>query len=436
MGPNENASPEGPAPPCPPSVTHWMVALAGFCGFAVALAILLAIRPFSDTVNSVFFLLLGLAGSIFAVDLVWEKVHKRPATGLDFAQWRPSPLRAFVKFVGLIGSVGFVAALYALFPEYSGDFYARYFDAAKVALPVGLALSIPYIYWIDGFMVSPEDGLWHAGMAALLRFKRINPAELRQHLLGWLVKGYFLPLMFIYMCRDFDDLFVRGIPPLNSFKAVYDYSFDSLYFVDVCFAAAGYIFSLRLTDTHLRSAESTALGWLAALICYEPFWSLIGAQYLAYESGRPWGEWLNDDPALFDFWGILILSLVAVYVWATVMFGCRFSNLTNRGIITNGPYRFTKHPAYIAKNLSWWLISVPFLGDDGWQALRRTALLLLLNGVYALRAWTEERHLSQDPTYVAYVRWMESNGLFRFLRPARAAGTNPASPRVMGESGD
>jgi steroid 5-alpha reductase family enzyme len=89
--------------------------------------------------------------------------------------------------------------------------------------------------------------------------------------------------------------------------------------------------------------------------------------------------------------------------------------LTHRGIITNGPYRFTKHPAYIAKNLTWWMISLPFLADGGIQALRHCILLLMLNGVYGLRAWTEERHLSRDPTYVAYRQWMEANGLFRFL---------------------
>jgi protein-S-isoprenylcysteine O-methyltransferase Ste14 len=168
---------------------------------------------------------------------------------------------------------------------------------------------------------------------------------------------------------------------------------------------------------------------------YEPFWSLIGAQYLAYDSGHPWAEWLRDDPVFFDIWGSLILALVAVYVWATIMFGCRFSNLTNRGIITNGPYRFAKHPAYIAKNLSWWLVSAPFLSDGGWQALRHTALLLMLNGVYALRAWTEERHLSHDPTYVAYASWIERNGLFRFFGSARAAVTL-GSFRLMGGSAD
>jgi protein-S-isoprenylcysteine O-methyltransferase Ste14 len=412
MSSKETASPEAPSPPCPPSVTPWAVWLSGVGGFAVAIAILFALHPFSDTVYSMFFLLIGLAVSIAAVDLLWGKVHKRPTTGLDFTRWRPSPARAFVKFVGLLGSIGLLALLYALFPEYSGNFYARYFDAAEMALPVCLALSIPYIYWVDGVMISPKDGLWQAGMFVLLRFERVDLASLWQHILGWLVKGFFLPLMFTYMCNDFDDLLIRGAPALHGFKAAYDYSYDFLYFIDVCFATAGYVFSLRFIDTHLRSSEPTALGWMAALACYEPFWSLIGTQYLAYDPGHPWGEWLKGDPVLFNIWGSLILALVAIYVWSTTMFGCRFSNLTNRGILTNGPYRFTKHPAYISKNLSWWMVSLPFLGDGGWQAARHAALLLMLNGVYALRAWTEERHLSRDPAYVAYASWMTRNGLF------------------------
>jgi len=126
---------------------------------------------------------------------------------------------------------------------------------------------------------------------------------------------------------------------------------------------------------------------------------------------------LWDLPILYGLWGMAILTLTGIYVWATVSFGARFSNLTHRGIITNGPYRWSKHPAYIAKGLSWWLISVPFLAHGGaLEALRHGLLLLALNGVYFLRAKTEERHLSRDPVYVDYACWIEAHGLFRWLR--------------------
>ena len=88
--------------------------------------------------------------------------------------------------------------------------------------------------------------------------------------------------------------------------------------------------------------DSTALGWISALVCYQPFWSLISRQYIDYDTGLSWGVWFHDIPWLYDLWGCLILFTVVVYVWATIAFGARFSNLTHRGIITNGPYRYTK----------------------------------------------------------------------------------------------
>ncbi|MGD0643253.1 MAG: hypothetical protein ABSC22_21135 [Roseiarcus sp.] len=399
----------------PRSATDGLVALSGLAGFVGALSVLLAFRPFADPAYSALTLIAGVAGGVFAVDLLWARVHRRRTTGLDFSRWSPSPARLVVKFAGLLASFGVVAALYALFPEYWRDFYARYFHTVGLATPFVFLLAIPYIYCIDAVMIAPEDGLWHLGSLVLLRFDRVNRAVAWQHLLGWLVKGFFLPLMFTYACMNFEGLASRAAPNLHSFKSIYDWSYEFLYFIDVVFATSGYVFSLRLTDTHLRSAEPTAVGWAAALICYEPFWGLIGAKYLAYDVGRPWGEIMWDHPILYAVWGTSILALVVVYVWATIMFGCRFSNLTHRGVLTNGPYRFTKHPAYISKNLSWWLISLPFMTGGVLAGMRNCLLLLILNGIYVIRAWTEERHLRRDPDYVAYAHWMEENGLFRFL---------------------
>jgi protein-S-isoprenylcysteine O-methyltransferase Ste14 len=146
-------------------------------------------------------------------------------------------------------------------------------------------------------------------------------------------------------------------------------------------------------------------------------------------------------PTVRAVWAFLILALVLIYSLCTVSFGLRFSNLTHRGIITGGPYRFSKHPAYLAKNLSWWLISVPFVSEQGWSAaLRNSCILGLLNLVYFARARTEERHLSRDPVYVAYALWMNEHGLLRrlghalpFLRyraPTEAGAAGAAPGRI------
>ena len=97
-------------------------------------------------------------------------------------------------------------------------------------------------------------------------------------------------------------------------------------------------------------------------------------------------------------------------------FGIRFSNLTNRGILTNGPFKFTKHPAYISKNISWWLIFMPFIvAPEFDDKLRLSLLLILQNVIYFLRARTEEKHLSNDPDYVLYAQYIEQHGVFSWV---------------------
>ena len=169
-----------------------------------------------------------------------------------------------------------------------------------------------------------------------------------------------------------------------------------------------------------------ALGWVVALACYEPFFSMVTRSYLPYEQGGvAWGDWLWNKPTAYGAWGTGILLLLGVYLWATVAFGARFSNLTHRGIITDGPYRWTKHPAYISKNLAWWMISVPFIAGPGTSAadtVRHCLMLLGVNAIYLLRAKTEERHLRLDPTYVAYADWIDRHGALRWLNGVPVVG--------------
>jgi protein-S-isoprenylcysteine O-methyltransferase Ste14 len=199
--------------------------------------------------------------------------------------------------------------------------------------------------------------------------------------------------------------------------ASYNFIFRLAYAVDLLFCVVGYLLTLRILDAHIRSTDATVLGWLTALVCYQPFYSVVGPLYLRYDDNRPWTEYFAPYPNLGGIWGFVILLLVILYSLSTVAFGLRFSNLTHRGIITGGPYRYFKHPAYLSKNLSWWMISVPFLSTQGGgTAFRHCVLLGLLNTVYFLRAKTEERHLSADPRYVAYSEWMRDHGAIAKLR--------------------
>jgi protein-S-isoprenylcysteine O-methyltransferase Ste14 len=402
-----------PAPAnCPPSATHPVVAWSGAICMLLAVSVLNFWPPVHEIAHLALIVMAATAFGVFVPDLLWKKVQRRALLARPLAGNWP---RSVTKLLGLAGSIGFIALLYWLFPEYaSHGFYGNYWSALKIVLPLWALLALPYIYSVDRRLSEPHDALWQMGCLVSFKWSVVSGRVIGQHLLGWLVKGYYLPLMFTYFCNDLDKLLHYDLTKLHGFQGFWDWAFFTLYFIDVALVSMTYLMSLKLTDTHIRSTEPTALGWLVALICYEPFWSVIGAQYIAYDSGHDWGAWLADTPWLYALWGSLILLLIVIYVWSTIAFGGRFSNLTHRGIITSGPYRFSKHPAYLAKNLSWWLISMPFMVSVSLaQSLRCCLLLCMLNGIYYLRAKTEERHLSLDPVYRQYALFIEHHGLLR-----------------------
>ncbi|MES2963619.1 MAG: isoprenylcysteine carboxylmethyltransferase family protein [Bdellovibrionota bacterium] len=400
----------------PVSATRGWIVLVGFVAFVASL--FLARHSFMlDPVKGAALVILITAATHFFLDVTVLKVHRRTSTGLDWTKKNSSFDRVQTKIFGFAGSLGFIGAIYWLFPEYRGDFYDSYWSILRLTLPVVGLLAIPYIWFVDSRMENPNDGYVQMGRVVLFQWEKIDKAVLGQHMLGWLVKGFFLPLMFTYFVRDLAEFSTFDFSIITDFKTFFDFTYHSIFLVDVGIVSMGYVMSLRLFDTHLRSTEPTFKGWLVALICYQPFWSLFGRLYLDYSSDFGWGVWLQAYPAMYAIWGSLILLLYAVYVTSSLMFGCRFSNLTHRGILTNGPYAWSKHPAYISKNIAWWLTSVPFaMSGSGADALRGCALLALINYVYYLRAKTEEAHLARDPVYREYTAWIAERGLIARLR--------------------
>jgi protein-S-isoprenylcysteine O-methyltransferase Ste14 len=404
----------------PSSATHAAVAWIGVIIMLGSVAVLNSWAPTDEIAYLALIVMACTAVGIFIPDLVWQKVQRRSLTpAVNAGDWQ----RSGTKCAGLIGSVGFIALLYWLTPEYynGANFYGRYYLALKVLLPPWAVIAPLYIYWVDQRLAQPRDGLWQMGRLVLGQWQGLDARVIWQHLLGWLVKGFFLPLMFTYFCDNLHGLLHYDLNLLRfdgnfrrTFQGWYDWSYFTLYFIDVSLVSMTYLMSLKATDTHIRSTEPTALGWISALVCYQPFWSLINRQYIDYDPGRPWAVWLANYPWLYYPWACVIIFLVVIYVWATISFGARFSNLTHRGIITNGPYRYTKHPAYLSKNLSWWMISMPFMWHgDILDTLRRCLLLTSLNLIYYLRAKTEERHLGLDPVYVRYANWIDEHGVLK-----------------------
>ncbi|MDX8439432.1 methyltransferase family protein [Mesorhizobium australafricanum] len=415
------------APDAPPrsATGPW----SGIAGLVAAIAAVISLRWWQqpDYVRTLAVLAV-VALAMVVVDLQVYRVHLNASSGLSAAPMRPLDVkRTLHKLVGLWLTVGAVAALYWLLPVYADSFYGPFKQAALYGLPALVLLSPVYIALVDRLQRQPEDA--YAELGRLITCDRPRDwSMLVAHGRGWIVKGFFLPLMFVYTNNDLAALWAGpSLVRIDNFEHFFSFGIDFLYLVDVLFAVVAYTLTLRLTDSHMRSTEPTVSGWVVCLFCYPPFWSSVGLKYLAYDQdGAYWGHFLEPYPLLYGLWGSIILALVLVYAWATVSFGLRFSNLTNRGIITNGPYRWVKHPAYLCKNIGWWMISMPFLSTMGWTTALQSCLLLAgVNSVYWLRAVTEERHLAADPAYREYQAFIARHGLW-----ARIRRSPPASQRA------
>jgi len=103
-------------------------------------------------------------------------------------------------------------------------------------------------------------------------------------------------------------------------------------------------------------------------------------------------------------------------------------------VLTNGPYRFTRHPAYLSKNLFWWTSTLPFLVRTGSvsDAIRNTVLLAIVSGIYYWRARTEEAHLlAEDPKYREYYEWMGRNALITRMFGRLGKWLQPRNPQLQ-----
>lgn len=429
----------------------------GFVGLAVLLSWIMLCRLWPELVTTfglpgpaqrlsgpyaalVAMALTGLSMAVWSV--VVEKVHRNPSTGIDWSLKRPLADVVHIsatKIAGLWATWAVIGMFYCLGRWYWDGQYLFAMQVIAVAAVPLFVLSVPYVLWLDRYLVNPRDHAWHFG-AMLLGREAWDLHEIKKHWRAWIIKGFFSAFMISILPPGFASI-VEAQPSQMAGDPVLfaTFLFELLFVIDVQIGTVGYLLTLRPLDAHIRSGNPFLAGWLAALMCYPPFvFGLMGGggiiQYEYNTAG--WGHWLAGNDVLLWLWAGWLVFLTAVYAWATVAFGIRFSNLTYRGVLTNGPYRFTRHPAYLSKNLFWWCSVMPFLVTSGSlvDVVRNTFFLAVVSGIYYWRARTEEAHLlGEDPRYREYHAWMQQNGAItsRLARLWQRANPRPVTPQVQ-----
>jgi len=281
---------------------------------------------------------------------------------------------------------------------------------------------IPYYAaypWMRSKAYTFAQGVWFAW-----RRDRSNPQlspVARQAGLALLLKFFFAPLMINWCLIHVANLtgsllhLANGTEGELSARELFDTSlfwaaFQLILFVDTLLFTIGYIIELPRLGNRIRSVDPSFFGWFICLACYPPFNDLT-LRFLEWQSSD-FPQFTNDF--LHFTINIALLGALAIFSWASIALGFKASNLTNRGIVTHGPYAFVRHPGYAAKNFAWWLGALPVIGATlaagNWRAFAYSLIALFgWTTIYALRALTEERHLRLlDNGYAEYaqkVRW-------------------------------
>jgi protein-S-isoprenylcysteine O-methyltransferase Ste14 len=389
-----------------------------------------------------------LAASAFVamagVELLVVKVHRRHfdfsmPRALDAAAWK----RVGARWLALLFCLSLAGMLYGCLAEYRffkfpypENGFFRHFRVFIVYAIAGLAvLSIPYFWMVERFARAggPCDeflvlarclrriwaGCWYPALKEDGR-SALRNAHVKNLMLGLLVKFFYVPLM-VTWTLDWSNWEQQSQSIISGWsawswdmpwdvalhlRAIHGSLLTLVIAAEVTTATVAYMVSVRILDTQVTSAEPTFFGWAIALICYPPFNSILDAFF--WHNRWPDEMW---HPDYYSRWpvasiasSLIGLALMSIYAYCTFCFGLRFSNLTNRGIISSGPYKYVRHPAYICKNLSWWILIIPAFIDYPVSALVYASRMAGISLVYFMRARSEEQHLMREPQYQEYCR--------------------------------
>jgi protein-S-isoprenylcysteine O-methyltransferase Ste14 len=366
----------------------------------------------------------------------------------DHVALRPVALSGLERFCLNYFSTAVVVALAVSFYTVFGTYHIKLFsarwrpelfgyvahqvwhfrDVLLLVAGVYMIMLLPY-YWFNPTAESKASIVCRWLVCRLVRCSPCVDTGVRQAALSILLKFIFIPFCINGLWGHFAVLNNQIVAAVNSAGSALDarelYSsiwhnlimnlilvFDFVPFV------IGYMVELPSLKNRIRSVDGTLLGWVVCLACYPPFNEGVG-RFLSWATRDFVVGFMLPSPVLFYAVNGSLLVLFALYASASVSLGFKCCNLCNRGVVATGLYGVVRHPAYVIKNLAWWVAAVPVL-----VVLFRQSFALGLYGafslacwtsIYAARAITEERHLlrsgNEYAVYMARVRWRFIPGL-------------------------
>lgn len=419
------------SPQIPRSISHW---LDPFIIVAVTLLVYGALR-LSEINNLILAIVIVVTITVVMAIIEFLRAPWSPFTvnqSRDTRTFSEMIAETSLQWLGMLAYFVFILFCWWLLAEYSRSYYEPFFDALPLLMLAGPIVTAIVLFATEKFVGPAKRGGRELGLLigrfAQGKFKRAfdeaNWVALRDELLSWLLYGFFLPINFVELVKAIgifrgEEWVVFGDDPV---KAQY-FAIMMIYAALIAAITPGYMFGSRLIRTETRNVDSTWFGWTITLICYDPIVTAVFGRWFDYRAAvegplymRPYAAMFEHAPTILFAFGAIIIVCELVHLWGEAQFGLRASNISNRGVITTGLFRLTKHPIFVSKCVGWFFIWVPFMaGGNLAQDLRFTLLWACVCVIYVLRAVAEERVMAKDPDYVAYGLYMDQHGMFAWV---------------------
>ena len=243
------------------------------------------------------------------------------------------------------------------------------------------------------------------GSQKILGYLKGYDTKVKLTVLKYAVKFFFIPIM-LFQAVYYSEYVLEIINSLPNSKTLdtVDWIANVLYTLiwnlALCITLWIYLFGYMVESKNLKSeiisVDSTFLGWFSTLICYNIFFTFLSYFYPLMGTKDAYFASETINLAM----RILIMTLIILRVWTVFNLGSKCSNLTYRGVVSNGMYAIIRHPHYFLKLITWWILFIPFYYEypEGAYLLG----MIVWTSVYIIRLITEERHLSQYEEYRAY----------------------------------
>lgn len=295
--------------------------------------------------------------------------------------------------------------VYYLYPfAHLGSLQQKEFGI-EVLLYLAIAYSIVALYTLYHKAAQGESTKADRIREVLLSKKSV--IGVKNDLLFMGVKFFFIPLMvpstiaygesLLNLIINFDSANLNFIALFN--ERVFPILVQLVMVISLAYYSFGYLIESKKLDSSVRSVEPSLFGWLVCLVCYVPFYTFLAKYVPMYTHDL---AYFYNDTVTFIVRLVLIVAM-SYKIWAISVLGAKCSNLTNRGIVTAGPYKHVRHPHYVAKLSVWWITLIPAINNESigtsWEPL---LYMLLWTLIYGLRAYTEEQHLLSDKDYQSY----------------------------------